>query len=319
MMNRMAYPTRVAPIFALLALLAATIFVTSGAAASGGVRKFKTPTGPAFLLIQHGAVWVAGHRGGPVYKLDPKTNRITKTIRINDDVFDLAPAGRYFQVWSGPWPSYLLIDPRTGKIVKHVTDGTLAIHWGGSTWKAKPNNVLARLDRKTHVVLKKFHIPDGEGPMVQAAGSLWIPGNSMVTRIELATNTLTVIPLPGGQAEAGPNQGYAGACHLAVTPGKIWIGNPAGIYYVRVATNEATVIPGTTIGNLDQWGCIGIYAARGSVFARTGPSTVTRIDATTDAIVSHYTATGGGGDVAVGFGSLWVTNFGTDSTWREAP
>jgi hypothetical protein len=310
-MNRLA---RVAPTLAL-ALLAATLVVAS-AAATGPIARFKTPSGPGFLAIDHGAVWVAAHRGGALYKLNPRTNRIARTIQTHDDVFDLAVMGRYLVLSEGPFPGLRLIDPRTGKTVRYVKNGLLPVRWGASAWRLTLTG-LARLDPKTHVVLKRFRVRGAEGPVVHAAGSLWVPCDAWVTRIVLATNKETVIPLPGGRTKAGPDQGYAVASHLAATPGKIWIGNPAGIYWVDEATNKATVVPGTVIGNLDEWGNIGIYAAAGSVFARTGPSTVSRIDPTTGAVVAHYHATGGGGDVAYGFGSLWVTNFGTDSTWRE--
>ena len=176
--------------------------------------------------------------------------------------------------------------------------------------------VLIRLDPKSHLVLKRFRFRSAEGPIVQDAGSLWIPSDAWVTRIVLATNTETVIPLPGGEAGPGSGQGYAIASNLVATPGKVWIGNPAGIYWIEEATNKATRVPGTMIGDLDQVGNISVAAGEGSVFARTGGSTVTRIDATTARVLGHYPAAGGGGDVAVGFGSLWVANFGIDTTWR---
>jgi hypothetical protein len=291
--------------------------ITTGSA-SGNLVEFKTPSAPAFLLIDHGAVWVAAHRGGTLYELDPRTNRIVRTVQTNDDICDLAPAHGYILIGSGCVAgSNRLFDPRTGKFLTTADSNMLPVLWGGSAWKWASGEVLERLDSKTHVLLRTFSVRSPEGPIVEDAGSLWIPGDAWVTRIVLATNVETVIPLPGGRASPGPGQGYAVASHLAVTPGKIWIGNPAGIYWINGTTNKATLVPKTVIGNLSEWGNIAIYAARGSVFARTGPNTITRIDPQTDTVTSQYRAAGGGGDVAVGYGSLWVTNFGTDTTWRE--
>lgn len=299
------------------AALAGAIAVSAAAAAGGPVARFHTPSGPGFLAIDHGGVWVAAHRGGALYELDPRTNRIARTIRTNDDVFDITVMGRYLVLSEGAFPGLRLIDPATGKTVRYTHDGVMPARWGGSAWKLTQNGI-ARLDPKTHLVLKRFRVRSSEGPPVKDAGSLWIPSDAWVTRIVLATNAETVIPLPGSETQAGPNQGYAIASHLVATPGKIWTGNPAGIYWIDEATNKATSVPGTRVGNLDQWGNIGMTVGQGSVFARTGPTTVSRIDPNTATVVGTYPAAGGGGDVAVGFGSLWVTNFGTDSTWRES-
>jgi hypothetical protein len=225
-------------------------------------------------------------------------------------------AGRYLLLSQSGGPCCLTrVDSRTGKLTRIVG---LPQRWGGSAWKYTTPEGIARLDPKTHVVLKRFPIRSSEGPIVEDDGSLWIPSDAWVTRIVLANNTETVIPLPGSEAQPGADQGYAIASHLVAMRGKIWIGNPAGIYWIDEATNKATLVPGTRIGNVDQWGNIGISAGEGSVFARTGPSTISRIDPATGTVVGHYPASGGGGDVAVGFGSLWVTNFGLDSTWRDS-
>jgi hypothetical protein len=44
---------------------------------------------------------------------------------------------------------------------------------------------------------------------------------------------------------------------------------------------------------------------------------VARIDPSSGQAIQRYPATGGGGGVTVGFGSLWLTNTGPGSVWRE--
>ena len=309
-------PRRIARAVALVALGAA-ILGSATAAASGPSTRFHTPSAPGFLAVVGTHVWVAAHRGGVLYELDPHTNRIVRTIQMGDDICGLAVSGSYLELGTGCEPNLLsVVDTRSGKTVRHFTHGETVERWGGSAWRWAPNGVLTRLDPRTHVVLKRFRVRNAEGPTIAVGGSLWIPCDAWVTRIVLATNTASVIPLPGGLAEAAADQGYAVAAQLAATPGKIWIGNPAGVYWVDEATEKAARVPGTRIGDLDQWGNIGIVSGEGSVFARTGSDTVSRIDPKTGTVVAKYPAGGGGGAVAVGFGSLWVTNFGTDTTWR---
>ncbi len=50
---------------------------------------------------------------------------------------------------------------------------------------------------------------------------------------------------------------------------------------------------------------------------RTSGKTVTRIDPATGTVVGSYPATGGGGGLAIAYGSLWVANANADTTWRE--
>ena len=293
--------------------VAAMMVVSAAGAAVRPVARFHTPFAPGFLAIDNGNVWVAAHRSGGLYELDPRTNRVVRVIQTQDDVYDLTVQDGFLLVFQSGGPSFTIVDPRTGRFVRHRL--VLPEHWGGSAWKLTPAGIT-RLDPTSHVVLKRFPIRSGEGPVIEAAGSLWWPSDAWVTRIDLATNTETVIPLPGGETAPGPDQGYAIVSNLVATPGKVWIGNPAGVYWIDEATDRATVVPGTRIGNLDQWGNIILAAGAGSVFARTGPSTISRIDPTRLRVVGKYPGAGGGGAVAVGFGSLWVTNFGTDTTWR---
>jgi streptogramin lyase len=56
----------------------------------------------------------------------------------------------------------------------------------------------------------------------------------------------------------------------------------------------------------------------GSLWMRIGDGIVVQVAPTNGKVLATYPAdpAGGGGDVAVAYGSLWVANFGTDTVWR---
>jgi hypothetical protein len=310
-----------------LLALGALVLAAAVAAAPQPSHKFPTPGAPAFPFAYRGWLWVAAHRGGEIYKINPKTNRIVHTYQTGESACFAQGSGGKVTYFTCDGPGGVVIDVRTGKMrrfakarfTSNPVEGVT--YWGGlkyagSDWIRTTRGVFERIDPKTHVVLKRWHGTQGEGTSNVADGSIWFGGNTVVTRVDPHDDTLTIIPLPGARSEPGPNQGYAELERLAVTPGAIWAPNPAGLYRIDEGTNTAKLVPGIRVGNLDEWGYIDIVAARGSLFMRNSPTQVVRIDPKSGSITAQYPASGGGGGIAVAYGSLWVTNFINDRTWR---
>jgi len=306
----------------LAALAVSLMTVAAPSAARQAIVKFKTPRFPTAVVSAYGSIWVSTHRDVVLYRINPKANRIVARINLGADTCWLGASGR--RVWASGCEgdnTTRVIDPRKNKIVGRV-QGFGAIVGGGSLWLVRDpsSGILARLDPKTHVLLKTFRVsttPDMPPILAgYAFGSVWIGGPDTVRRIDGGTNTLTVIPLPAAKTKPSPNQGYAGGGPMAFAGGKAWIGNPAGIYEIDPGKNTATLRP-IRVGNLDQWGNIEMTSGLGSVWARTSGTRASRIDPATGKLVGRYPAAGGGGGVAASYGSLWVTNAGLDSVWRE--
>ena len=70
------------------------------------------------------------------------------------------------------------------------------------------------------------------------------------------------------------------------------------------------------IEGFSEWGDVCITAGRGSIWVRRSDTEVVRVDPETGDVVGRYPAAGGGGCIAVGFGSLWVANFMDSTVWR---
>jgi hypothetical protein len=310
-----------------LLALGALALAAAVAAAPQPSHKFRTQGAPAFPFAYRGWLWVAAHRGGAIYKINPKTNRIVHTYQTEESACYAQGSGGKITYYTCDGPGGVVVDLRTGKMrrfakarfTSNPVEGVS--YWGGlrydgSDWIRTPKGLLERIDPKTHVVLKRWHGIQGEGSSNVADGSIWFAGDTVVTRVDPRDDTVTIIPLPGALSEPGPNQGYAVIERPAVTPGAIWAPNPAGLYRIDEGTNTARRVPGIQVGNLDEWGYIDIVAARGSLFMRNSPRQVVRIDPKSGSITARYPASGGGGGIEVAYGSLWVTNFITDKTWR---
>ena len=298
----------------LVALCLTVLAVTTIAGAAGTPSaRFNTPGAPAFIAAYRGWIWVGAHRGDQLFKIDPRTDKVVHAYHVYDDICGVIGRGRDVYV-GGCDDRNSLVGVRTGR-VRPAGKG-FSFMYAGSLWIGQRSGVLTRVDPRTHVVLKTFRGMSPEGPARVGNGSIWIPERTMLDRIDTRNDTRTVIALPGAKADPGPNQGYAIVWNIAITPGTVWMPNAAGIYRVNERTNTARRLPGIHVGNLDEWGNIGIAAGNGSLFVRLTANQVVRIDPRTGAVTARYPATGGGGDIAVAFDSLWVTNFISDTTWR---
>jgi hypothetical protein len=109
----------------------------------------KIPTGPSAdewptaAVVTPGAVWVGNHHGGPVVRVDPRTNKVVATIP-----------------WSGP---------TLGGIYHMATDGSTVWVTGTRTTDA------AEIDVATNAIVRRIDVPTGTcGGLDVDASSVWV-------------------------------------------------------------------------------------------------------------------------------------------------
>jgi hypothetical protein len=107
------------------------------------------PTGPsadewpAAAVVTPGAVWVGNHHGGPLVRVDPRTNNVVATIP-----------------WSGP---------TLGGIYHTATDGSTVWVTGTRTTDA------AEIDVATNAIVRRIDVPNGTcGGIDVNASSIWV-------------------------------------------------------------------------------------------------------------------------------------------------
>lgn len=205
-----------------------------------------------------------------------------------------------------------------------------------------PSNLVARMDPKTNQVVAL--IPVGKEPgngLAAGFGSLWVPncGDSTLSRIDLATGKVTAtFPMTFADSEGG----------IATGAGSVWILTDARSTLVRLDPTNNTVVaeirvaPGSYAVAFGE-GAVLVTSTKENLVTRIDPRTnrivetikvgpeprflavgegavwtlnqgdgsISRVDLKSNKLVATIAAgiPGGGGEIAVGEGSVWATAF----------
>jgi sugar lactone lactonase YvrE len=301
-------------------VLVALSGAVAGAATSSTHVTITTRGFPGDSAIGFGSLWVVDHIDGVLYRVNPRTNRF-KTIEVGESLCSMPVFGAgAVWVWGCDSNVTYKVDPRANRVVgKRLGVGPAFA--AGSLWTMSATmDKLLRIDPKSGVTLASIPMDmTNGGPQLGADGSMWVSADDAVTRVDLQTNKVTaVIPLAGWKPSGNVPGGYLYANFIAFANGKIWDSNRAGMYVIDPATNTAERIK-LTFHPMSLGGDVQVASGAGSVWARTSDTSIARIDAATGSVIGSYPAdrAGGGGGTAVGFGSLWVTNVGKGTIWRE--
>lgn len=203
---------------ALIAIVAAAAAAAarSSATATGTVpKRIGVPGLPLAVAAGYDSLWVAGHEGTTLFRIDLRTGRIR--ARIEEGTNACGPLGIAFgRVWIGHCDTTTtdaVIDAKTNRLVGRVKG--LGFGFGfGSAWidaqQANPS-LVNRIDARTLRVHDRLR---GEcGICVSANRFMWIGGGGTISRIDPRSNRVLETVRYGGNGTAF---GIAAA-------GKIWI------------------------------------------------------------------------------------------------
>ena len=198
------------------------------------------------------------------------------------------------------------LDPGTNKVSATVTVGQkpcsgLAAGFG-SIWV--PNcgdGTLSRVDMKTNEVVAT--IPSGpansEGGIAASPDSIWMltDAKGILSRIDPQTNKVVAeIKVPSDSFSC------------VYGNGSVWVSSTGNNKVVRVDARTNKVIDTIAVGPEPRFLTFG----GGSVWTlNQGDGTVSRVDANTGKLLAQIRVgvPGGGGEIAFGKGSVWVTVF----------
>jgi streptogramin lyase len=319
--------TRTVP---LVAVALATVALVALAAPRPTTKVIRLgSTMPDSVTAAYGSIWASSHVGLDIYRIDPRTNTIVKRISIGENqclpITSGAGAIWTTNCWGETGHAYIYEVSATTNRVVHRLDGRGVVFGDGSLWTMAENRpTLLRIDPHSLLVLARIPMPSGAtgqyGPFVAAEcdGALWVNADTAEVRVDVATNrVLGVIQLPGSVSDSTASNGYFSAVDAACAGGKAWVPNLAGLYSIDEKTNTATRLP-VAIKPNSGMGDPGLTASGTQVFVRTSDRTVTQVDATTGKTVHIYPASGGGGgQLTVANGSIWIPVFSKFAIWRE--
>ena len=105
---------------------------------------------------------------------------------------------------------------------------------------------------------------------------------------------------------------------MPLAAGAVWITNSAGLFRIDPSHNRAGRLP-IRAKPFSEYGHIDVAAGEDRVWMRAGDRRVVAVDPRTARVTDRRPASGGGGNIEFGFGSLWVANAADDDVWRVAP
>lgn len=316
----------------------------------GVIASIKVPTGtaPFAATAGFGSLWVVGHHGAYVSRVNPRTDKVVAKILVSDSSF-IAPMVTAAGVVIATFNGLEVIDPRTNRVIGplgHVRTGgppapalqpsafgvqtpigyAHGVPWTFSALPSDPAGGIERLDPLTFrakgakygVNANPHHVTDPDTVATYADGYWWV------------VNFGDEDGLWGGQVvQVDPRTGQE--WHLAVPdPGDgpdletfghaIWFKSISNDRLVRMDTRTQRLttyhLPG--FAPLDAFFPQVIDVARGDLWIRIRSGRIVRFDPRKQRVVATYPADpqAGGGFETVAFGSLWVMNYNDDTVWR---
>jgi hypothetical protein len=181
---------------------------------------------PHDLAVGEGAVWALGRvcattparpggvsNGAALYRIDPASNELAATIRLDAPpgvlAADASPSGVAFGE-GGVWAS-VSYDPRAGEVI--------------------------RLDPRTNEVVARISARGYAGELAVGAGAVWVLGHPEYTdetergeslhRIDPRTNELAATPLRDERLLLG---GYLAPQVVAAAGDEVWVGSSQAAY-----------------------------------------------------------------------------------------
>jgi virginiamycin B lyase len=177
----------------------------------------------------------------------------------------------------------------------------LAVGFGSLWVPSCRDRTVIRIDLETAAVTATIHASAGnsEGSIVTGAESVWIvtDDHGSLARIDPATNAVVaVIDVP------------TGSYGIAFGERAVWVTSTAHDSVTRVDPNTNLIVETIPVGKAPRF----IAAGAGAIWTlNQGDGSVSRIDPKSNKAVAtiEVGVPGGGGEIAAGAGSVWVTAF----------
>ena len=299
------------------------------AAAPGRVPIVPTASVPLVglqSLATDGKVVWALTATGQVVRIDPATNTAGPGIQLGatTDLYNGIAVDKN-GVWATDWDTFTLyrVDPTTGKVVAKILAGKApkgVLATGSAVWVADTHDgAVLRVDPATNKVVATIPVgrTGNSGPnwLGSGLGSIWvgIPNALSAVRIDPLTNAIqATIKIP---LKVTPCGGFA------ITDAFVWMTSCDGSpIMARIDPTTNTVVATLEPGGLASTPAVIDGAPWVSIDTSPSvPGFLARVASTTNSVdreLSPGADFGGGGDIVVAAGSVWVVDGGHDRILR---
>ena len=271
---------------------------------------------PGYATVGAGSVWVGNHLEGTVSRIDPKQDTVIATIEVDGE-----PTGMLFafdDVWTFGAATGLLhrIDPKTEKVVARVRLKGLGGGINGlaaddsSVWVSESSGLVYRIDPITDKVagtvkvLKNGCAPGGN--LTFTAGAVWYAcwDYPWLWKIDPATQRIVEKFRVGGMVGSP-----------AADEGMVWVPQMDTGWVLGIDPTTGEVKRRVNVGTQVEQ----VRVAGKTMWARVSATELAKVDLRQMKVVDSYELPDApipGGGLTVGFGSVWVVNFGAGTVWR---
>jgi len=279
---------------------------------------------PIAMIAAGAALWVMAP--GRLDRIDPKANAVSGSVALGPttDLYN-GLAANATGLWATDSDAAVVyrVDPKTLKLVATIpaglsSKGVFATDAGVWVADVHGGSVL-RVNPKTNKVVATITVgPTGNsGPnwLANGLGSIWvdIPNNDTIVRIDPVTNKIqATIPASAGHTPCGG---------IAVGTTAVWITGcsvTSGMARIDPTTNSAGAVVSLggygynpTLINGVPWVSVDTGNAATGRLVRIDPVTNT-----IDRVLVPGATFGGGGDIAVAAGSVWVVDGYNNTIFR---
>lgn len=286
---------------------------------------------PDWLTVAFGSVWVARDEAGAVDRIAPDTNKVIATVAVGGHPCNGMTSG-FGSIWVASCSENALyrVSGQTAKVEATIKlpvyqslkgrppSGGLATGHG-AVWMVTEGapgsfDTLAQVDPRTNKVVRRVALGRVGGRVAADDGAVWVtaPSDGMLLRVDPRTGEVVEIP---GLVQ--PTAVTTGLGAVWVLSGR-WVDHPNGDGSVtKVDPTTNTVV--TRIRIEDPTGTPGsLVVDNGFLRARTSATALAKIDPGPGQVLERYRNDRGNGDLAVGFGSLWLSDFVFNTVRRLA-
>ena len=153
------------------------------------IARIALPSTSNGVLVDFGAVWVAGTEKGELYRIDPESNQIVATIALHAKPRFLTSGEGSVWVLNQLDGTVQRIEGKTGELLATIETGVPGSSditaGGGFIWTSSQLLPVIQIDPTTNGLRGKFRAPSNVdmGDYIRyGSGSLWVSGGS-VSRI----------------------------------------------------------------------------------------------------------------------------------------
>lgn len=258
-----------------------------------------------WVVVTPDAVWVGSTGPNAVHRIDPKLNRLVATVNLGGEPCAGMTTG-FKNLWvplcSNP-PTLARVNLKSNALTAVFKVGPAAREGGVATsadgvWLVLDNaGKLARINPNSGMVEQVIGVPPGSYNPFYSDGMIWVTRaeGSEITRVDASKGKVL------SSTRTGPGPRF-----LSGGGGKIWTLNQGDGSLTRIDIHDDQVTKTIALGTPGQGGDI---ALGGGVVWTTMPKVpLSAVDASTGVVMCQWGGPGGD-SLAIGHGSIWLTDY----------